>query len=170
MVDPKFNKLPPGAKSGSENDPQTSLTEEQRAEQARRSRAGLSINDTIAGNAKMSVGGRGTDTSGVKAGAGAGGGMTSVTAGDSGSPAPNIVPGAQSSGTTPRGTTGVNQEPSLRLDVDADALTRDEIAARAHRCWHERGCPLGSPEVDWQRAEEELRAERERRRTSAASA
>lgn len=36
----------------------------------------------------------------------------------------------------------------------------DEIAQRAYHCWHERGCPDGSPEVDWTRAEEELRSER----------
>ncbi len=30
------------------------------------------------------------------------------------------------------------------------------IAALAYRLWQERGCPEGSPEVDWLRAEEEL--------------
>lgn len=38
---------------------------------------------------------------------------------------------------------------------------QDEIAARAYRCWNERGCPEGSPEIDWSRAEQELRRERE---------
>ena len=37
----------------------------------------------------------------------------------------------------------------------------EEIGVRAYHCWVERGCPHGSPEVDWQRAEEELRAERQ---------
>lgn len=37
----------------------------------------------------------------------------------------------------------------------------DEIAARAYYCWLERGCPEGSPQVDWELAEEELRAERQ---------
>ncbi len=38
----------------------------------------------------------------------------------------------------------------------------DEISARAHQMWMERGCPLGSPEVDWFRAEEELKKRKER--------
>jgi len=37
------------------------------------------------------------------------------------------------------------------------SLDRDETAARAYELWCERGCPTGSPEVDWFRAEEELR-------------
>jgi len=35
----------------------------------------------------------------------------------------------------------------------------EEIALRAHRLWVERGCPIGSPEEDWFRAEEEIRGE-----------
>lgn len=38
--------------------------------------------------------------------------------------------------------------------------THDEIALRAYYLWIERGAKDGSPEVDWLRAEEELRAER----------
>ena len=34
--------------------------------------------------------------------------------------------------------------------------THDELRQAAYRFWQERGCPHGSPEVDWQRAEEEL--------------
>jgi hypothetical protein len=34
----------------------------------------------------------------------------------------------------------------------------DEIAALAHELWQARGCPYGSPEEDWLRAETELRA------------
>lgn len=32
----------------------------------------------------------------------------------------------------------------------------DRIAARAFELWQMRGCPIGSPEEDWIRAEEEL--------------
>ncbi len=32
-----------------------------------------------------------------------------------------------------------------------------QIAARAYELWQERGCPIGTPEEDWSRAEEELR-------------
>jgi hypothetical protein len=35
---------------------------------------------------------------------------------------------------------------------------RDEIAALAYQLWQARGCPYGSPEEDWLRAESELRA------------
>ena len=35
--------------------------------------------------------------------------------------------------------------------------SREDIAALAYAFWAERGCPLGSPEQDWFRAEEELR-------------
>ncbi|MDB5336047.1 MAG: hypothetical protein JWN70_1666 [Planctomycetaceae bacterium] len=34
----------------------------------------------------------------------------------------------------------------------------DAIATRAYRCWEIRGCPVGSPEVDWLEAEKEFRA------------
>lgn len=37
-----------------------------------------------------------------------------------------------------------------------EALTQETIAARAYELWQERGCPEGSPEVDWFQAEEEL--------------
>lgn len=38
----------------------------------------------------------------------------------------------------------------------------EEISRRAYECWHERGCPHGSPEVDWHRAVEELRSQTSR--------
>jgi hypothetical protein len=34
---------------------------------------------------------------------------------------------------------------------------RQEIAILAYRFWQERGCPTGSPEVDWFRAEQALK-------------
>lgn len=34
--------------------------------------------------------------------------------------------------------------------------THDEISQLAYRLWQERGAPIGSPDVDWARAEEEL--------------
>ncbi|MBZ5728429.1 MAG: DUF2934 domain-containing protein [Acidobacteriia bacterium] len=39
--------------------------------------------------------------------------------------------------------------------------TEEEIAQRAHSYWEARGFQGGSPEEDWLRAEQELRAERE---------
>ena len=34
--------------------------------------------------------------------------------------------------------------------------THEELCQRAYSLWKERGCPDGSPEVDWYRAEAEL--------------
>ena len=41
----------------------------------------------------------------------------------------------------------------------ANASTQDTniIEARAYELWVQRGCPIGSPEVDWYQAERELR-------------
>jgi hypothetical protein len=60
---------------------------------------------------------------------------------------------------------------ALEASQAADELTRaaafgrgvvtfghDEIATLAHELWQARGCPYGSPEEDWLRAEGELRA------------
>ena len=169
MIDPKLDKLPVKPAGDLEDRPESELSDEQRAARGRGARAGLSINDTIAADANLSVGSRGVDTSGVVSGAGAGSGMTSVTPGEAGSPAPNIVPGGRSSGTTPRGSTGTDQSPTTRIG-EGSGLADEEIAARAYRCWHERGCPEGSPEVDWERAERELQAERRGAKSSAAFA
>jgi len=35
---------------------------------------------------------------------------------------------------------------------------QEEIALLAYSHWHARGCPLGSPEDDWFRAEREIQA------------
>jgi hypothetical protein len=150
--------------------PGAELSEEQRKERLGK-RRGLSINDTIAGDASLSAGSRGVDTSGVESGSGAGSGLTMTTPGQAGeSPAPNIVPGARGSGTTPRGASAPGQIPTERLDSDTAIPTHDEIAARAYKCWHERGCPEGSSEADWCQAEEELREERSRGRSAASAA
>ncbi len=41
----------------------------------------------------------------------------------------------------------------------AQGSLHEEITRRARRLWGERGCPIGSPEEDWFRAEEEIRSE-----------
>jgi hypothetical protein len=168
MIDPKFDTLPVEA----EGDFEEGASGTQRA---RKPRKGLSINDTIAGDANLSVGSRGVDTSGTSVGAGAGAGMTFTTPGDDGSPAPNIVPGSRGSGTTPRGDAVSGQMPTTRLDAgsegeDTYSFTSEEISEQAYHCWRERGCPHGSPELDWQRAIELLREQRERERRRAATA
>ena len=96
MIDPKLNEIPVDAEFEDE------LTEEERVARARATPPrGLSVNDTIARNANLSVGARGVDTSGIAAGAGAGAGSTTLTAGTEDSPAPQIVPGSRGTGSTP---------------------------------------------------------------------
>jgi hypothetical protein len=104
MLDLKLNDLSVDAAGDFDNVPEESLTEEQRAERRRRAKAGLSINETVARDANLSVGSRGADTSGVESGAGAGAGLTQETPAAPGeSPAPNVEQGPRGSGMTPRG-------------------------------------------------------------------
>ncbi len=106
MIDPKFNDIPVETRD---------LTEEERRALAEAKPArGLSINDTIARDANLSVGSRGVDTSGVAAGAGAGAGSTTLTPTDAGSPSPQIVPGGRGTGMTvnaeaPSGSTSTDR-------------------------------------------------------------
>ena len=51
-----------------------------------------------------------------------------------------------------------------------DDIDYSAISTRAYECWCERGCPEGSPEIDWHRAESEVRERRAGTRTSAATA
>jgi len=44
-------------------------------------------------------------------------------------------------------------------NVAAGEANQQEIASRAYKLWHDRGCPEGSPEEDWFRAAEELRSQ-----------
>ena len=164
MIDPKLNELAPET-----DDTKTG----KKAETG--NRAGLSVKDTVAGPANLSTGARGVDTSGVSAGAGIGAGMTYATTTTEGeSPVPNIVPGERGSGTTVRGSSNAGAPaasmPSTNTEARANdsdtsregaySYSNEDIAAHAYRCWHERGCPEGSPEVDWHRAEQELRNRR----------
>ena len=191
MIDPKLNEIPT-TRANLRDDEEATLSDAQQAERLRRSRAGLSISDTVAGDTMLSTGSRGVDVSGVEGGAGAGSGSTAVTPGRSSSPAPNVVPGGRGTGMTPRSDSALGQSPAstartetqlpgasgdirasehagLSSDVGSD-LPSDDIAARAYECWCERGCPEGSPEVDWRRAEQELRERRQRNRARGASA
>ena len=38
------------------------------------------------------------------------------------------------------------------------SASHESIALRAFQLWQDRGCPVGSPEVDWEQAEDELSA------------
>lgn len=50
------------------------------------------------------------------------------------------------------------QDPSGRLDIEPVSFpfTQEELALRAFECWQERGCPVGSPDIDWKQAEQDL--------------
>jgi hypothetical protein len=180
MIDPKLNEIPvPDSKK------RNVAAEDEIDKTSAKPRSGLSIKDTVAGDTMLSVGGRGVDTSGTRTGAGAGAGMTSVSTAPSGSPAPEIVPGARTSGTTATSDSIPGQTPTVRLenqtgtstdtlnasnDLDASDLyepTHHEISGRAYECWMERGCPDGSSEADWHRAESELRTRRPLTKTTA---
>ena len=109
MIDPKLNELPEKSKAGSRNVSSTGLEEPEKTSSAEKPRAGLSVNDTVAANANLSVGGRGADTSGVRAGSGAGAGGTHLSAASSNrSPVPNVEPGPGGVGTTPLSTSASN--------------------------------------------------------------
>lgn len=62
---------------------------------------------------------------------------------------------AKLAGTT-NASAGVHEQPA-RTD-DRTYPDSAAIAALAYELWQGRGCPEGSPEEDWSRAEEELQA------------
>jgi hypothetical protein len=39
----------------------------------------------------------------------------------------------------------------------SEPIEERAVAARAYECWQERGCPIGSDQEDWFRAEKELK-------------
>ena len=49
---------------------------------------------------------------------------------------------------------------SPQVQPASDRPEAEEVARLAHQYWLERGSPIGTPEEDWFRAEEELRLQR----------
>lgn len=49
-------------------------------------------------------------------------------------------------------------DPSGATGLASSQVEQDEITRLAHQFWIERGCPIGTPEEDWFRAEAELRS------------
>jgi hypothetical protein len=49
-------------------------------------------------------------------------------------------------------------EEQTTSEAETQAVSAGDIANLAYRLWQERGCPIGSPEEDWYRAEELLTA------------
>jgi hypothetical protein len=173
MIDPKLNETNDKVTRGRRELTDTAETDTETNATTAKPRPGLSINDTVASNANLSVGARGTDTSGVRSGAGAGAGGVQVTAANHGeSPAPQVVSGARGSGTTPLGSVPAGQSNTTTksgAESEAPEWTNEEVSHRAYQNWHARGCPHGSPEEDWHKAERELR-ERRLGKASTASA
>ncbi len=53
----------------------------------------------------------------------------------------------------------VDVTPAAPYSGPSEAEMHERIAALAYELWQARGCPDGSPEDDWFRAEEELQAQ-----------
>jgi nucleoside phosphorylase len=49
-------------------------------------------------------------------------------------------------------------EAEITSVAESQAVSTADIAALAYHLWQDRGCPMGSPEEDWYRAEELLTA------------
>jgi len=49
------------------------------------------------------------------------------------------------------------EDPELSMPANSGPI-HEQIASLAYALWQERGCPEGSPQVDWLRAEQELLA------------
>jgi DUF2934 family protein len=58
-------------------------------------------------------------------------------------------------------TSATKSAPVLQRPADAPEKRplSEDIAILAYALWQERGCPLGSPEEDWFKAEEQLKSE-----------
>jgi hypothetical protein len=57
----------------------------------------------------------------------------------------------------PEGTAHTTAPDSSTEQRQVAPLDSEKVAALAHQFWQERGCPEGSPDEDWFRAEEEVR-------------
>jgi Protein of unknown function (DUF2934) len=60
----------------------------------------------------------------------------------------------------PKQTTSAATHAAEDPSLEPTDPTQEEIAIRAYRCWQERGSGDGTPETDWNRAEQGLRAEK----------
>lgn len=60
----------------------------------------------------------------------------------------------------PRGASARARE-QHQAGLPSEAPGHDEIAALAYQLWQDRGCPVGSPDVDWAQAEASLQPGKE---------
>jgi len=49
-------------------------------------------------------------------------------------------------------------EEAIASEAESRIVSTNDVAALAYQLWQDRGCPMGSPEEDWYRAEEMLLA------------
>jgi hypothetical protein len=42
------------------------------------------------------------------------------------------------------------------IQAEISAYIQEKVSSRAYELWIERGCPIGSPEIDWFRAVAEI--------------
>ena len=150
MIDPKLNVTPPESKTTSSNP----TGNKEAAARLQKVSSGLSVNDTIASNANLSVGSQGVDTSGVSSGAGVGAGMTRLDSNRASTV--DVVPGAR---TTAVGSSSAQATKANSPDSE-EQYTDSDVSEMAYSAWCDRGCPEGSPEVDWQTAIDRLRSGR----------
>ena len=59
---------------------------------------------------------------------------------------------------SPSKRTPRKQSPAPSVDIRDPSISNEDVARRAYSLWEERGKPFGSPEEDWYKAKEELRA------------
>jgi hypothetical protein len=62
----------------------------------------------------------------------------------------------------------VTPDSSEAAELASNQDEREEITRLAFQFWTERGCPIGTPEEDWLRAEAEVRSRASKRRQAAA--
>ena len=60
--------------------------------------------------------------------------------------------------TAEAGTAPKKRKPAAKKQMPAAVPSWEDIARLAEKYWAERGWPEGSPEEDWLRAEQELKA------------
>ena len=46
--------------------------------------------------------------------------------------------------------------PRTRTRTTARALSENDVRQKAYFLWESRGCPIGSPEIDWYTAKEQM--------------
>ena len=57
-----------------------------------------------------------------------------------------------------RTVSSADRAPENSLSENENNIDSTAVAALAYQLWQARGCPQGSPEVDWLEAEQQIRA------------